>query len=368
MSEYQRPRQRKLEYQRRLGITLMELMVTLPSATILVGAMAMCITITMRAKTQDDNLFRSTYDLANATTQIASDLESAVAQVSSSTTHIEFVVPDRNGDGLPEQMRYEWGGTIGANANKVLWKYNQEPLAVLFNDVGAFSLQTNTSSAPSTVANHLLSETAILKSINAFPGGAFREQVINANSAIGQYFVADVPGPGIKWDLGSIRIMVRAADSNLDGVLCVRVMRSDATRLPIAPILAEVKIAESRLGTGYQWLDVPIAPISWQAQGVPLCITVSYGGGTGDVATIQYFENGTGMPANASLVTSTDGGTTWIASNGVRGLRFYAYGFYDGYVGRRSFLSSVDLKLGSSRTTTQRIETSVRLPACPEIP
>ena len=354
---------------RRSGVTMLELMVTLPSATILVGAMAMCITIMMRAKSQDDMLFRSTYDLSNATMQIASDIESAVAHVSSSTTHIEVVVPDRDGDGLPEQMRYEWGGTSGANANKVLWKYNQQPLAVLFDDVGSFNLQKNTNLAPSTVSNHLLSESAVLKSINAFPSGVFREQVINANNAIGQYFIPDVPGSGIKWDLGSIRMMVRAADANIDGVLCVRVMRGDlTTKLPVLPILAEVKIAESRLGTSYQWLDIPIAPISWQAQGLPLCITLGYGGGSGNVACIQYLENGTGMPANANLVTSIDGGTTWTASNGARGLRYYAYGFYDGYVGQRSFLSSVDLKLGSSRTTTQRIETSVGLPACPEIP
>ncbi len=353
---------------RRTGVSLLELMATLPTATILIGAMASCITIMMRAKSQDDTLFRSTYDLSNAATQMASDIESAVAHVSSSTTHVEFVVPDRNGDGLPEQMRYEWGGATGGNANKILWKYNQEPIAVLFDDVAAFNLQTNTVSVPATVPNHLRSDVAVLKSINAFPSGVFREQAINASNHIGQYFIPDLTGSGIKWDLGSIRIMVRAADANTDGILCIRVMKSDATRLPIAPILAEVKIAEWRLGTSYQWLDIPISPISWQTQSTPLCITLGYGGGTGDVASVQFLENGTGMPANANLVTSSNGGTTWTASAGTQGLRFYAFGLYDGYTGQRKFLSSVDLKLGSSRSILQKIETSVRMPASPEIP
>ena len=351
----------------RAGLSLLELMVTLPTATILIGAMASCITIMMRAKSQDDTLFRSTYDLSNAATQIASDLESAIAYVSSSTTQIEFVVPDRDGDGLPEQMRYEWGGATGGNANKILWKYNQGPLAVLFDDVRNFDLQTTAVSVPSTVPNHLRSDVAVLKSINAFPNGVFREQTINASNPIGQYFIPDVPGTGVKWDLGSIRIMVRAADSNTDGILCIRVMKSDATRLPIAPILAEVKIAESHLGTSYQWLDIPISPISWQTQSTPLCVTLGYGGGTGDVASVQFLENGTGMPANANLVTSSNGGTSWTASAGTQGLRFYAFGFYDGYTGQRRFLSSVDLKLGSSRSILQKIETSVRMPALPEI-
>jgi hypothetical protein len=358
-------------HRRRQGVTLLELMITLPSATILIGAMAGCIAIMMRARSQDDTTFRSTYDLSNASARIAADIESATAIVSSSATHIEMVVPDRNADGLPEQMRYEWGGNLGANANKLMWKYNQGALETLFDDIGSFDLQRNTVAAPlpTLIANQFLPETAVLKSINALPSASFREQVVNASNSVGQYFIPDVPGTGIKWDLGSIRIMVRAADANVDGVLCVRVMRSSTTnQLPVPPILAEVKISESRLGANYQWLDIPLAPISGQAQGVPLCITLNYGGGTGDVAKVQFLENGVGMPSNANLVTSINGGTTWTASTGIQGLRFYAYGLYDGYNGQRTFLNSIDLKLSSSQAVTRKIETSIRLPASPEVP
>jgi hypothetical protein len=353
---------------RRSGVTFLELMVSLPTATVLIGAMAMCITITMRSKSQDDSLFRTTYDLAGAASQIASDLELATAHVTSSATHIEFVVPDRDGDALPEQMRYEWGGATGANANKVLWKYKNQAASVLFDNVGAFSIQTNSTSVSATVPNHLLSETAILKSIDALEGGEFREYVINTNNAIGQYFIPDIPGVGKRWDLGSIRIMARAADSELNGVLKVRIMRSNTTKLPIAPVLAEVDIAESTLGTTYQWLDIPIAPISWQTQGTPLCITLSYGGGTGDVARVQFLQGGASAPTQSNLITSNNGGVLWTLPTGATGLRFYAYGFYNGYTGQRTFLTSVDLKLESSLNTTRKIETSVRVNAAPELP
>ena len=348
---------------------MLELLVSLPTATILIGAMAMCISIMMRAKSQDDFQFRSSYDLANAATQISSDIESATSIVSSSATHIEFVVPDRNADGLPEQIRYEWGGATGANANKVLWKYNQSALAVMFDDVGAFRLQTNTVSASGSVPNHLISESALLKSIDAYPSGVFREQVINANSNIGEYFLTDLTGSGTKWDLGAIRIMVRAADATKDGVLRVRVMRGDTTtKLPVAPVLAEVNISEWRLGTSYQWLDIPIAPVSWQSVGTPLCVTLSSGGGTGDVARVQFIENGTGMPSNANMVTSSNGGTIWTSSGSTKGLRLVALGFYDGYASQRKFLSSVELKMTSSRSSQIKIETAVRTPSGPEIP
>jgi len=177
--------------------------------------------------------------------------------------------------------------------------------------------------------NHFRSEVAVLKSSDAFPNGVFREQVINATNSTGQYFIPDIPPSGGRWDLGAISVMVSAADTNKDGVLCIRVTRAKTTtRLPIAPILAEVELAESRLGESYQWLEIPIAPVSWQATGTPLCITLTYAGGTGDFARVQFIENGVGMPSNANLISSSNNGTSWTASGNTQDLRFYAYGFY----------------------------------------
>ncbi len=355
--------------QSRSGMTMLELVVSIPTATVLIGAMAMCVTVMMRARSQDDMLFDRTYNLSKALNQMASDIELATSHVSSSASHLEFVVPDRNGDGLPEQMRYEWGGATGANANNILWKYNSSPLSILFEDVGQFSLQLNHALAATAVPNHLRTEVAVLKSLDAYPDGVFREQVINSGNHIGQYFIPDVPGTGKRWDLGAIRIMAKAADSNVDGVLQIRVMRGDTlTRLPIAPILADIKIEEWRLGSSYQWLDLPISPIAWQSQGIPLCLTIGYASGTGDIAKIQFLENGTGMPSNTNLLTSNNGGLSWTASNSSRGMRFYAFGFYDGYTGNRKFLRSIDLRLGSALASQQRLETSILLPAVPEIP
>jgi hypothetical protein len=356
-------------FQRRDGFSALELMVSLPTATVLIGAMSMCVTMMMRAQNQDDTLFRGAYDLSNAASQISSDIESAVSHVSSSATHIELVVPDRDGDRLPEQIRYEWGGTSGTNANKILWKYNQNPLSVIFDDVGAFGLQYTHTLASSSVPNHFRSEVALLSSSDAFTNGVFRELEINSSNGVGQYFIPSVPSTANRWDLGAIRLMLCAADANKDGLLRIRITQANSTsRLPTSRVLAEVQIEEWRLGESYQWLDVPLAPISWQSINTPLCITLTYAGGTGNVARVQFIENGIGMPSNANLITSANGGTSWTAAGSTRDLRFLAYGFYDGYAGRRKFLTNVDLQLISSRSGLQRIDTSIRLPSGPEIP
>jgi hypothetical protein len=356
-------------HRHRSGISMLEMLITLPTATVLIGAMASCVTIMMRAKSQDDTLFRGVNDLGGVVNRIAADLESATSHVSSSATHIEFIVPDRNGDSLPEQIRYEWGGASGLNANQILIKYNQEPRATLFEGVNEFSLSNRFVSVPASVPNHERGSVAILQSMDAYPDELFRDRIIDGTNAIGQYFVPPVPGSGTKWDLGELRLLVRAADANVDGILKVCIMRGDTvTRLPIAPVLAEVRIPEWRLGTDYQWIDIPIAPICQQTQGTPLCIVLAYGGGTGNVAKVQFIENGTGMPASSNLVTSSNGGTTWTTGGSTRGLRFYAYGLYDGFVSQRRFLSSVDIQIGSLLSTNAKLERTIRLLATPEIP
>jgi len=74
------------------------------------------------------------------------------------------------------------------------------------------------------------------------------------------------------------------------------------------------------------------------------------------------------MPSSSNLITSNNGGISWTVTTGVAGMRFYAYGFYDGYAGNRTFLTSVDLRLESSLNTTRKIETSARVNAAPELP
>ena len=352
----------------RRGVTFLEMMITLPTATVLIGAMAFSITIMMRSKSQDDLLYRNTLGLTNAASQIASDVESATAFVSTSTSHIEFVVPDRDGDKLPEQIRYEFGGSTGVNANTILCKYNQQSSKQMFSDISAMTISCIRSAASSNAPNQALSEVVTLRSLDAISNGVFKELKINATNAIGEYFVPTVPTVGAKWDLGAIRLMIRSVDSNMDGVIRIRVTASDSTKLPIAPVFADLTISESVLSPNYQWLDVPIAPISRKTQGTPLCITISHAGGPGDVAAIQYIECSTGMPANANLLTSTNGGTSWTASNDTRDMRFYAYGYYDGYTGQRTFWNRLDLQLQSAGASSQRVETSVRVPAMPETP
>ena len=358
-----RPPIRRKHGRARAGISLLELVVSLPSSAMLIGCLGLCIGLMMKAKTQDENLFQTGYQLAETMSRISSDLESATSIVSISPDRVEFTVPDRNDDGLPEQIKYEWTSVTSS----ILWSTNNGPPAALFDDVGLFELTPRSTAVSATVPCHQFSEVAILKRIDAVPGCVYKEQVINASNAIGQYIIPDLSVASARWDLGKLRLMAKSAGGSQDGVLRVRVTGANSSRTPSSTIHAEINISESSLGPSYRWLSIPIAPISWQNANTPLCVTLSSGGGTGDVAYVQYLECPTGMPTNANLLTSANGGSSWTASNGTRGLRHYAYGFFDDYDGKRQFLTSIDLRLVSASNSSSTTETSIRLLAKPEL-
>lgn len=320
----------------------------------------------MMAKTrsQDDSLFKTNFRISDVTSQMAYDIESATAIASLTPSNIEFLVPDRDGDGLPDQIKYTWSNTT--TQKKIFWSINGNTPSEIFNDAGNLQIAATAINAPSSVAFHQLSDVAILKSIDCLPDAKYFEHSITSTSAIGQYLIPDINSSSAKWDLGSIRLMVRAGDAITDGILRIRITKADASRKPTSVVLAEVTVPESRLGPDYRWLTIPFAPIGRQTATTPICITISSGGGTGSVARVMFAESLTNSPANAFLLQSTNGGTSWTVGDGKRGLRFYAYGFYDNYSGTRRFITNVDLRITSSSSSNLAAETSVAIFAKPE--
>ena len=352
----------------RRGISFVDLVVSLPATAMLIGCLGLCIGLMMKAKTQDENLFQSSYQLTETLSRISTDLELATSIASISSDQVEFTVPDRDGDGLPEQIKYQWANAASANPNTLLWSMNGGIQTVLFEDIGGFLLTPRSTVVSGLVPCHQLSEVAILKRLDSLPDCSYKESAISASKVYAQYFIPDLNTANALWDLGKLRLMVKSAGGTQDGILRVRVTGSSLSQTPSTTIYAEIDILESSLGPNYRWLTIPIAPISRQIASTPLCVTLSSAGGTGDIAYVQSFKSTSNMPANCSFLSSTNGGASWSNPDPSSGIRLYAYGFYDGYTGSRQFLTSLDLRLVSARNSTIIAETSIRMQTQPELP
>jgi type II secretory pathway component PulJ len=60
-----------------------------------------------------------------------------LAQMTTAFAAVTFLVPDRNGDQLPETLRYSWSGKAG---DPLMYQFNNEPAIALLTNVAHFEL------------------------------------------------------------------------------------------------------------------------------------------------------------------------------------------------------------------------------------
>jgi hypothetical protein len=355
-------------YQHRAGYTLLEMMTTLPAVGLIVSGIATSVIIMFQAKRADDNQFRNTYNAAAIAQQITTDLETATSIISSSASHCDFYVPDRNGDGYPERMRYQWTGTAGSPANTLQQIYQNNSAQNLLSNVTTFNLTYQSASWNATTSDPTNPMQTIVHRHDACAGGTFNRFQVGNNRWCAQYFLPTLPVGEVNWELGGIRFMAKYTDTSLDGNITIQIRTATLlTNAPTNTILAEVTIPEKILGPNYRWIDVPITPIKRYVLDPGLCIVVLDKSASQNVADVMYQQNGSNMAAYANWFTSTNSGSSWTSANTTEDMRFYAYGRYGNSSGTRSFMTGVDVSLETNGTSSQRVEHSARIIAAPEV-
>ena len=125
----------------------MELLVATASATVLMAGLASAIYVANRALHDEALPVSANRQASAALRQILIDLEHALAFSERSSTAVTFTAPDRNGDAVPETIRYAWSGSPG---DPLTYEYNGSPPAKIAEDVQAFDLSflTRVAGAP----------------------------------------------------------------------------------------------------------------------------------------------------------------------------------------------------------------------------
>ena len=121
----------------RSGHTLVELVMAMGSATFLMGGLASTIYIASHALDGAGSAPIQTLTAAENNDDLMADLQYALSFSERTANAVTFQVPDRDGDELPETIRYSWSGTPG---DPLLMEYNGGPPATLVDDVQQLDL------------------------------------------------------------------------------------------------------------------------------------------------------------------------------------------------------------------------------------
>ena len=122
----------------RPGFTLIELMVSLTTASILLVGLSSAMFIAIRATDPSSSPAPATIIGLDQLTSLYSELHNCVAITEQTATAITFAVPDRDLDSNPESIRYAWPGTP---SDPLTWQYNGGDVANVVVDVHDFDIQ-----------------------------------------------------------------------------------------------------------------------------------------------------------------------------------------------------------------------------------
>ena len=123
--------------QRRGGFTLLELVVASTSAAVLMGGLASSLYIAGQSLGLSTGSLAKTHSSQRALSMLHADLQSALTFNELTATTVSMTVPDRNGDSVPETIRYAWSGVTGEPLTQ---QYNGGTPSTIAAEVQSFSL------------------------------------------------------------------------------------------------------------------------------------------------------------------------------------------------------------------------------------
>jgi prepilin-type N-terminal cleavage/methylation domain-containing protein len=306
----------------RRGFTLVEMVVSTLILAILIAVLGSVATLTARATNNRGLPTTQLAEGAEIIDRISGELRTALSFSERTARAVTFTVPDRNGDGAPETLRYTWSGTPG------------EPLMRSVNGVPAvvagriynldFSYIVRTAGPPPPPPTTETPEM-VLASHDDFAGaGTMASFGLSSTSWSSQYFKPALPSNALSWKVTRVQVMLKR-DTNSTGTMSLRMQYADAAKRPAKGFIQEVTFAAGSMSTVFTWNEASFSSVGGIDPAVGLCLVVGMTGQGGKPPQQQYE---TALPSQVDrwASSSADGGATWGLPYDTSVIRFYVYG------------------------------------------
>lgn len=345
---------------RRRGHSLIEIIVALPLALTVLGTAGIVVFIASRSRLLNDGPLREQLQSHQLLERVLRDVRAATSVADQSPHSIEFGVPDRNGDGERDDLRYEWSGVPGDPA---LLYMNDLPPEVVAEKVYRFDLAYTIRTLELLYGQQHLS---VIKYHNDARRGDMEDWRLESGTWCAQFFLPDLPGDATSWQLDQVRFMAKSWGS-LNGLMKVKVTTASPSLQPTANVLEEVILPETELDSDYAWVTLEFWTLKGLALTQGLCIVLAYEAGTDMAAKIRYEDDGENMTPNTHMITSANSGQSWSYPGSDKDLRFFVYGKHNGTASSRQFLTSMDATVQVGALDTARAQSATHLRNAPEI-
>lgn len=351
-----------LPYRRHPGFTLVELLVSIAVTMIIVVGLTSSMLVASRAMPDVDNPANDTLVAGAAAEELAAEVQYAISMNSYSTTLIEFDVADRDGDEVPETIRYEWSGTPGDPLTR---QYNDGSIVEILDNVHEFNLSYDLEPLSDAVTGG--NESAETRLVSYDSDEYLTEYQIRPYRWYGQYFLPTLPADAVSWKVTRVVFLARVDQIPISKAgIQLRLPTTD--NLPSDTILEQKEMPEVVLHDDYLKQEFTFSNVSGlsPSQGLYLVINCLSGSSPAKIRGQYKCVN----QSNIMLACSTNYGDSWWTYSD-DSLLFTVYGTVttSGYpqIQNTYTLESVGITLRTGDQQDTTILTGIRTPVKPEV-
>jgi prepilin-type N-terminal cleavage/methylation domain-containing protein len=341
----------------RRGLTLIELVMSLLVFAILMVAVEASLVASTKAIPDPKSVTSTLSSGAAGVNRLTGELAYALTVTEMSANAITFTVPDRNGDGTPETIRYAWSGVAGDPLTR---QFNGGNVEAVVPSVQTLALQYDktrqayytTSDGPETLVfsynNTLLSQSISVKS----------------DSNPGEYFIPSLPSRAVSWRVSRVLLSARSGGA-VQGSCYVQLRTATPAGTPSNRVLDQAVLNETTLGSSFSWVTLPFSANSGLDPNAGLCVVLQW---TSDAEAAQLQKNTLSLLSSYQYFKGSAGGGSWTVSS-LDSLLMYVYGIpsYQNAPSYNYYLQNVRLNLQASSNSRSAIATTIKLLNTPQV-
>jgi hypothetical protein len=357
----------------RLGSSLVEIAIALPTIGILTVGMCSAVLLSVRAVPQEGSIMTASVEAARLFEQFERDARCATQVSISESREFQFTVPDRTGDGTPDIIRYWWSGTAGSSIYRQI---NNGDAETVLQQAETFRLQYNITDLTTNkvVQNTSTSDPLLLASFESWPGvtPAVNELSVASKDWIGTTFELPNTVPRNYSRLRFTRAEVFARRGVPTGSVRAGVYRINSLLDPQMsfPLGSTTIITPSALPTTWEWIQTTLSNDAVSTDGTRTFSLVFSSDGAVPPMQIRYLTSESAPnEVHPTARWTTDSGNSWKPGTGdyyKNDMMFRIYGVYETVQvalvqETKQHLTSVQIELRSASNQSVNIDSTVAL-------
>ncbi|MDP1797175.1 MAG: hypothetical protein Q8K78_06825 [Planctomycetaceae bacterium] len=288
----------------RRGALLMELLVTAGICGLIALGIQAAMIVSLKGLPKADSSAALALRANRIVDRLATELETAIYITERSSTAIGFTVPDRDGDGRDERIRYAWTGSPGG---ALTWQYNGASPVTVAASVDLFSLTPTIKSVPETIGAMSSEDSTESLLIDYYGTTGTANNDVTASTWFGQYFTMTLPAGATAWRPTRVQFMGKSG--SVISTTRVQMRPADALSQPTSTILEEYSMLNTALSATYAWRSVSFSSLAPIGPGGGICLVLQHQLGLKSM-TVQS------SSAYPGLLKTTNTGSSWTNDGG----------------------------------------------------